>query len=531
MKPSISRTIALAVLLSVWTISSLGQTTSVQPPADLDSWVSRAMDEFHTPGLGLAIVKDGHVVLAKGYGVRKLGQPEKADENTLFGIASNSKAFTATALAMLVDEGKIKWDDPVTNYLPGFQMFDPYVTREITVRDLLVHRSGLGLGEGDLMYFPQSTYTREEIVQHVRYLKPATSFRSHYAYDNVLYLVGGQVLAAVSGKSWDDFIHTRIFAPLDMKDSNTTVTALKPGMNFATPTATVDGKLQPVRFDNVDNTAPAGAINSSAADMAKWAIVQLNSGQITPGDGVPERRLFSRKQSAELWSGVTILPTPDLPRALASLKPNFAEYALGFGVRDYHGHTLVAHTGGLTGYTSRVMLVPDEKLGIVVLTNGEHGEAHEAVMWHILDHYLGSPDKDWIAAFAAAKQQREDEAALVEHRQQASRAANSKPSLPLSGYVGDCTDAWYGPASIHLENNQLIMQFRHTPGLTGTLEHWQYDTFVAHWQDRTVPDAFVTFQLKPDGTVDQIKMKAVSPLADFSYDFQDLLFTPQTSPK
>jgi len=489
------------------------------------------MEEFHTPGVGLAIVKDGRVVLANGYGVRKLGHPEKVDENTLFGIASNTKAFTATALGILVDEGKLKWDDPVVNYLPGFEMYDPYVTREITVRDLLVHRSGLGLGEGDLMYFPQSTYTREEIVQRVRFLKPATSFRSHYAYDNVLYLVAGQLLSAVSGKSWDAFIRSRIFAPLDMNNSNTSVTALKPGMNFATPTATVDDKLQPVRFDNVDNTAPAGAINSSAADMAKWALVQLNHGQITPGDGVPERRLFSKKQSAELWTGVTILPIQEPPRALLPLKPDFAEYALGFGVRDYHGHVLVAHTGGLTGYTSRVMLVPDEKLGIVVLTNGEHGETHEAVMWHILDHYLGVPDHDWIAAFAAAKQQREEEAAAVEHKQQALRAANSKPSLPLSGYAGDYSDPWYGPAIIRMEKDRLVMRFGHTPGLAGTLEHWQYDTFVAHWRDRTAPDAFVTFQLKPDGTIDQIKMKPVSPLADFSYDFQDLLFTPQSSAK
>ena len=210
------------------------------------------------PGIGVAIVKDGKVVLAKGYGIRRAGYPDKVDENTLFGIASNTKAFTASALAMLVDEDKLKWDDPVITYLPSLRMYDPYVTRELTVRDLLTHRSGMGLGAGDLMFFPSSTLTREQIMERIRYLKPATSFRSKYAYDNVLYMVAGQLIPAITGKSWDDTIHNRIFLPLGMTRSTTTVRGFRHEDNVATPHSVINGKLTPLDFENIDNTAAGG---------------------------------------------------------------------------------------------------------------------------------------------------------------------------------------------------------------------------------------------------------------------------------
>lgn len=515
---------ALIVLMLL--ASALAFYAQTDAPPNLDAYAARILKEFEVPGLAVAIVKDGRVVMAKGYGVRRLGEPTPVDAQTLFGIASNTKAFTAAALAILVDEGKIRWDDPVTKHLPAFHMYDPYVTRELTVRDLLTHRSGLGLGAGDLLFWPQTTFTRDEIVQKVRYIRPATSFRSKYAYDNILYLVAGQIIPAVTGKSWDDFVRERIFLPLGMTSSNTSVKALRPGDNVASPHARVEKRVQPIPYNNIDNNAPAGAINSSVADMAKWIIVQLDGGRI-PGAPNEDHRLFSEAQGREMWSAQTVIPVRDPPPPLAALRPNFSAYGLGWGLSDYRSRKTVAHTGGLAGLVSRVTLAPDLKLGMVVLTNQEAGGAFQALTYHILDHYLGAPPTDWIEAFRAAHQQAETKAAETEKKQSDQRAADSKPSLPLDRYAGRYTDPWYGDVEIRLENGKPVLRFLHTPSLIGDLEHWQYDTFVARWRDRSLQaDAFVTFALKPNGAIDHMKMVAVSPLTDFSFDFHDLLFTP-----
>jgi CubicO group peptidase (beta-lactamase class C family) len=512
---------ALVILVALFVTSAFGQRSA---PKDLDAWVQRAMKTFDVPGVAVAIVKDGEVVATKGYGIRKLGEPAKVDEHTLFGIASNTKAFTSAALGMLVDEGKLSWDDPVTKRLPSFQMYDAYVTREMTVRDLLTHRSGLGLGAGDLLFFPPSTYSSDEIVAKLRFIKPATSFRSKYAYDNLLYLVAGQVVTAVSGKPWDAFIQERIFGPVGMTDSNTSVTAFQPGGNFAIPHAVVEGKLSAIPPDKVDNTAPAGAINSSVSDLAKWAIVQLNGGRLSAN---PERRLFSAAANKEMWSLQTILPVGDPPAGLEGLKTNFNAYGLGWFLREYRGFKEVTHTGGLPGYVSQVTLIPDLKLGVVVLTNQESGGMFSSVTNHILDAYLGAAPTDWIKGFRDLEDKQRANAAEVETKQSGGRARDSKPSLPLEKYAGRYVDAWYGDMNIEREPSGLVMRFSHSPALTGDLEHWQYDTFKARWRVRSLAaDAFVTFSLNPDGTISQIKMVPVSPLTDFSYDFQDLLFTP-----
>ncbi len=492
------------------------------PPSDLDAWVARSMKEFEVPGIAIAIVNDGKVVLAKGYGVRKLGDRAAVDERTMFGIGSNTKAFTTAALATLVDEGKLSWDDPVYQRLPGFQMYDPYVSHEMTIRDLLTHRSGMGLGEGDLLIFPHTTYTRDDIIHRLRYMKPVSSFRSRYAYDNLLYITAGQIIPAVTGTSWDDFVRQRIFLPLGMKASNLSNAAFKPGDDYALPHSRVDGKLQVVEFGNLDNAAPAGAINSSAADMAQWMILQLGRGRVPNSD----TRLFSEKQSREMWSPQTILPMGDPSPSLQALKTNFAAYGLGWGLRDYHGWKLVGHTGGVSGFVSRVMLVPDENLGIAILTNAEESGAFDSILYHIIDAYLGIPPTDWIAAFKAAKDREEQAAAEVEKRQSNFRAVDSKPSLLLEKYAGVYADAWYGTATIRAGSGKLVLSFEHTPTMVGELEHWQYDTFKTHWRDRTIADAFVSFSLRPDGAIEHFKMAPVSPLADFSFDYQDVLFEP-----
>jgi CubicO group peptidase (beta-lactamase class C family) len=502
-----------------------GQSASPAPisvPSDLDSYVANSMKTFEVPGMAVAIVKDGKIVVAKGYGVRKLGDPAPVDEHTMFGIGSNTKAFTTAALAGLVDAGKLSWDDPVYQRLPGFVMYDPYVSHEMTVRDLLTHRSGMGLGEGDLLFWPHSTYTREEIIYKLRFMKPVSSFRSHYAYDNLLYMTAGQIIPAVTGVSWDDYIRQRIFGPLGMNNSNVSNAAFKTGDNYASPHERVSGTLQVIPLEALDNAGPAGAINSCAADMAKWVQLQLNDGKFVDRDG----RLFSEQQSKEMWTPQTILPIGNPPPPLSGLKVNFADYALGWGLRDYHGRKLVGHTGGVAGFVSRVMLVPEENLAVVVLTNAEETGAFDSILYHVLDHYFGLPPNDWIAAYKAVKDQEEKEAAETMKKAEGARAADSKPSLPLEKYAATYNDAWYGPITIRMEKSGLVIAFDHTPTMVGDLQHWQYDTFKAHWRNRTIEDAFITFSLKSDGSIESALMAAVSPLADFSFDYQDLLLKP-----
>jgi CubicO group peptidase (beta-lactamase class C family) len=498
-----------------------------QAPPDLDTYVARAMQTFEVPGMAVAVVKDGKVVVAKGYGVRKLGEPIPVDENTLFGIGSNTKAFTAAALATLVDEGKIAWDDPVYERLNGFQMYDPYVSKEMRVRDLLCHRSGLGLGEGDLMFWPHTTFTRDEVVYRLRFLKPKTSFRTTYAYNNLMFLTAGQVVAAVGGESWDDYIREKIFEPLGMSNSNTSTTAFKPSANWAAPHSKVDGKLQPIALENLDNAGPAGSINSSVADMSKWLLLQLNRGKI-PGT---ETRIFSEAASREMWTQQMIVPVHEAPPELKILQAHFAGYGMGWGLRDYKGRRLVSHSGGVAGYVTRVMLVPEENLGIVILTNAEEGNAFESVLFHILDAYLGGPTIDYVSVFKAQEDKHRKEADETMKKARDTRAADSKPSLPLEKYAGEYSDPWYGKVSIRPENGALVLSFERTEKGLADLQPWQYDTFKAHWRDRTVEDAFVTFTLKPDGAIDHFTMLAVSPLADFSFDYQDLYFTPASKPK
>ena len=386
----------LAVLLFVTTHANprAQAPAAVSAPADLDAFVANVLKTFEVPGISVAIVKDGKVVVAKGYGVRKLGEPAPVDGRTLFGIASNTKVFTATALGLLVEEGKLEWDAPVVRYLPWFQMWDPYVTRELTIRDLLVHRSGLGLGAGDLLWWPPSTYDRKEIARRLRFIKPATSFRNAYAYDNVLYLVAGEVIEALSGQSWEDFISARVLTKVGMSSSNVRHSAALAGGNVAATHARVEAKVRPIKPFDSDNTNPAGGINSNAEDMAKWMNTLLAHGKLADGS-----RLFSEDTCRQITTLVTPIPIGDPPPELAAQRSNFRGYALGLGVSDYRGRKLLAHTGGLPGYVSRVMMAPEINLGVAVLTNQESGAAFDAIAFHVVDHYFGAPAMDWLEAY------------------------------------------------------------------------------------------------------------------------------------
>jgi CubicO group peptidase (beta-lactamase class C family) len=514
----------LTFIVSILLVCLLVSAPQAQAPADLDAYVARVLKQFDVPGISLAIVKDGKVALAKGYGVRKLGEPAPVDAKTNFGIASNTKIFTATALGILVDEGKVEWDAPVIKYLPSFQMWDPYVTREMTIRDLLVHRSGLGLGAGDLLWWPQSTYTRKEIARRLQFIKPAASFRSAYAYDNVLYLVAGEVIETISGQSWEDFITDRILKKVGMTGSLPRHSDAKAGGDVATPHAEVEGKLQVIKPFDSDNTNPAGGINSNAEDMAKWMLVRLADGRLSDGS-----RLYSEATARELTKFVTPEPIGEPPPELSALRVNFRGYALGLDLHDYRGHKVITHTGGLPGYVSKVTLIPDQQLGVAVLTNQESGAAFSALTWWVVDQYLNAPQPrtDWVDAYAKYVARVKTQSEATEKRAADARDTSSKPSLPLEKYAGTYTDAWYGDIVIAQENGKLVMRFTHSPPLTGDLEHWQHDTFVVRWRDRELrADAYVIFALDADGSVDQIKMRAVSPSTDFSFDFQDLLLRP-----
>ncbi len=501
-------------------ISSIAQDPA--PPPDFEDYIKQVRSTFEVPGISVAIVKDDKVILSAGYGTKDITTKDPVNANTLFGIASNTKAFTATALGILVEEGKLAWDGRVIDYLPWFQMSDPYVTREMTIRDLLVHRSGLGLGAGDLLWWPATTYDRKEIVRRLRYVPLATSFRSAYAYDNVLYTVAGEVIETVTGMTWETFVQTRILDVIGMTNSDVRHSAGLHGGNIAIPHAKVEGSVQVVAPFTSDNVNPAGGIHSCANDMAKWMIVQLDSGRI--GN---QKSLYTPQTTRELWHPVTPKPIPAYPAELAPLQMNFYNYALGFNVQDYRGVKLVTHTGGLPGYVSRLAMIPELKLGVTVLTNQESGAAFNAIVFQVLDHFLNTDPYDWLKAFEMYYQQRAKHNAVVEKNANISRNRESNPSLKLAAYSGIYRDIWYGDIKIESKNNTLKMRFMHTPDLKGELIHWQYDTFLVRWDDRSLRgDAFISFALDAQGNIDHAKMEPFSPAVDFSFDYQDLLLKP-----
>ncbi|MFC2088363.1 serine hydrolase [Calditrichota bacterium] len=488
----------------------------------IDAYIKKALTTFEVPGASVAVVKNGKVILAKGFGKKTLDKTQPVDSQTLFGIASNTKALTATALALLVEEGKIEWDKPVINYLPWFRMSDPYVTSEMTIRDLLVHRSGLGLGSGDLLWWPTSTYTRKEIIQRLRFVPLATSFRSAYAYDNVLYTVAGEVIKEVSGQVWEDFVSQRILKPVGMAGSDVRHSATTKYPNVASTHARVEGEVQKIAPFTSDNVNPAGGINSNAEDMAKWMIVQLDSGRLADGS-----YLFPPHVTKELWNLVTPIPIKESEPELAPMRTNFKGYALGFRVQDYRGYKLVTHTGGLPGYLSLVAMIPELKLGVTVLTNQESSAAFNSIGFYVLDKFMRVEAHDWITAYENVLKRKADKTSKTLELARSLRNMSSKPSLPLVQYAGKYEDNWYGKIDIIYDDGKLIMKFGHTPELVGTLEHWQYDTFVVRWHDRSLrADAYVTFYLNEKGKVEQARMKPFSPEVDFSFNFQDLLLIP-----
>lgn len=496
---------------------------------EIDTLSERTLRAFDVPGIAVCVIKDGKIVHSRGYGVRSLDTRQPVDENTLFGIASNTKAFTTAALGMLVDEGKLSWDDKVRKYIPEFKLFDPYVTEEFTIRDLLCHRSGMGLGAGDLMFFPDSSdFTIPDILHNLQFLKPVTSFRSTYAYDNNLYIVAGQVVARVSGMSWEDFIEKRILAPLGMTHSAASFDRLRDSSDVIDGHAPVDGKVQVIARSRSKVDHAAGGIYSCISDLSKWVLLHLDGGKYGPDSA----RLFSDAVWRERWSPQTIIDVP----GPGTYNTHFAAYALGFVVNDVDGYKQVSHTGGLEGMVTQITMIPELRLGIIVLTNQQEGLAFQSITNQIKDAYFGITGTDRVSQYAAIRRRQLEnekhitdsiwkEVAAFQTRQIAGRRGAVATRVDLTPYLGTYRDAWLGEVVISVKNGKPWFDSKRSPKLTGELLPCKGNSFVVKWRDRSMDaDAYVIFSLDERGIADGMRMKAISPLTDFSYDFQDLNF-------
>ena len=487
--------------------------------AEIDILVKKSMQQFNVAGVAVAIVKEGKIVYEKGYGVKSIATQLPVDEHTNFQIASNSKAFTTAALSILIDEGKLNWRDKVRTYLPEFKMYNDYVTENFLVEDLLCHRSGLGLGAGDLMDFPDGTnFTIKDKLSFFQYFKPVSSFRTQFDYDNQLYFIAGELIARVSGMSWEKFIQTRILDPLQMNQSFSSLGAMQDKTNLATPHSTETGKIRTIAAFQDQINGAAGGILSNVDDMCKWMITQLNKGKYGPG---LEKRLFTEARQKEMWTIHTVTGTNPDPR----YSQHFGGYGLGWGLADIKGNLRVSHTGGLPGMLTSVTMIPDMKFGIVVLTNTENGGGalFSAINNAVIDSYLGLDKIDWVDRYAKriTAQKNNADSVTAQVWQTVAAAKNTKIN-PLD-YTGIYEDKWFGKIEVFLKEGQLWFKAFRSPKLNGPMQLYRANTFAIKWEYQDMNcDAFAMFSLDEEGKAKSIKMKGISPGIDFSFDFQDL---------
>lgn len=512
--------IGIIVLLTA-SADLFGQITS----SEIDALVEDAMEKFTVAGVAVGIVKDGEILHTRGYGVKSVETGERVDEHTSFAIASNSKAFTTTALALLVEEGKLSWYDRVVDHIPEFRMYNEYVTQNFNIQDLLTHRSGLGLGAGDLQKWPSgSDFTIDDMLVNFQHFQPVSAFRTRYDYDNILYLVAGEVIRRVSGMRWEDFVRERIMEPLNMDNSYT----LPPGMvksdNLATPHLAVNGELSTIPYYELDPekiNGAAGGVLSNVDDLCRWMLVHLNGGRY--GENL-EHQLFSEASQLEMWKIHTLMDESPNPR----YQPRYNGYGLGWKLIDMHGSFGVYHTGDLSGMLSKTLMIPDLDLGVVVLTNSYYGGSglFDAVSQSIADSYLGLEDFGWTDYYLKEFLNEAGEAeAVVRQVWETVESARDVP-LNVSDYTGTYEDNWFGKIKVHLEDDQLWFTSLRSPKLTGPMYYHKANAFAIKWIHRDLDaDAFAIFSLDEEGKAQHITMKGISPDIDFSFDFQDLYFT------
>lgn len=499
--------IALLPVLTLAQDKQIGQKTD-----SLKLYFEKARADWDVPGLAVAIVKDGEIIMSEGFGVRDIEKGGKVNGKTMFPIASNTKAFTAAALAILVDEGKISWQDKVTTHIPYFRLYDPYVSENMTIRDLLCHRSGLETFSGDLVWYG-SNYSREEVIRRARFLKPAYGFREHFGYSNILFLTAGEIIPAVTGTSWDDFLKANFFEPLKMNRTITTTMQIGKFDNVATPHTDFEGKVIPIEYLNWDNIGPAGSIISCVDDMSQWLKLQLGKGIFG------KDTIFSARQSREMWSPNTILGINENSEKLWP-STYFKAYALGWQVMNYKDCKVVSHSGGYDGMISFSCVVPDENLGFVILTN-KNSSLYYPLVFKILDEFLGGDQKDWSQIMLERTKKFDEADKLAKAEAEKNRILNTKPSLALDGFTGTYGGELYGDASVTNENGALVVKFIPTPKLVGTLKHLHYDTFEITFKEfPSLPTGTCTFILDASGKAAGMKIDVPNP----DFDFTELQF-------
>ncbi|WP_312336684.1 serine hydrolase [Sphingobacterium sp.] len=514
MKKRISE-FALIIVLLLIALPLFSQLSSQK----IDSLMEGALVKLNVAGASIAVVKDGQVIHQKGYGVASISTKEKVTEYTNFQIASNTKAFTAAALAILVDEGKITWEDKVKDHIPEFKMYNEYVTDNFNIVDLLTHRSGLGLGAGDLTFIPDGAdFTVKDLFVIFQHFKPVSSFRTEYNYDNLLYIIAGEIIARVSKMSYEEFIQKRIFSPLQMNSSFVGDSNIQYIKNLAAPHSAATGELKKIGRFNIGMIGPAGGIYSNVSDMSKWMLTQLNKGRY--GDD-PKSLLFSSASSGKMWTIQTVLPNYISER----YHTQFNGYGLGWLLNDMRGHLTAMHTGGLPGMLSQVMLVPDMKLGIVVLTNTESGGGGLAfaVTRAIVDSYFGLDDAEWIDNRARNLSRNISATDAVTKKAWAQVDSVSNIKYNRQNLIGMYNDKWFGRIEIYEKNGELRIRSLRSPKLNGRMFFYEKNTFAVKWDYLDMNcDAFVLFSYNKKGKAQSFKMKGISPSIDFSFDFQDL---------
>jgi CubicO group peptidase (beta-lactamase class C family) len=460
--------------------------------AAFDKYVEKAAKEWNAVGLGIAVVKDDSVVFAKGYGVLELGKPARVNEHTRFAIGSTTKAMTSAALAMLADEGKIHWDDKVIDYIPELRLYDAYATRELTIRDILTHRSGMP-GTDLFWSTEENTPSFPEIIRRLRYIKPNSSFRSTWTYQNVMYSIGGTIVERVSGMPWDAFIRSRIFVPLGMNESEALVSQIAGKANVAVPHADIRDTIRVVPVKSTDGVAPAGSVWSSVSDMSKWMRFVLDSGRIG------NKRLISAANFNELVAPQMRAPMEEYP-ALELAQPHFFSYALGWFVQDYHGKTVWMHTGSINGMSAIIGLLPEQHMGVYVLGNLDHIELRHALMYQAFDLYGTAPARDWsgdVKKLFASKRSARPAASAAPH------VASTKPTLALEKYAGTYVDSAYGKVTVAANGGALSARYDKLD--LGTLDHWDYDVFRSRPKTAFDNPAALAFQLDGTGGVTSVR--------------------------
>ncbi len=500
--------IILSVCLSLF--SNFSYTQTAEDYKNLDNYIENSVDEFNMPGFAVGIIKNGEIVFEHAYGYKNTQTKSETDNNTLFGIASCSKAFTAACISILVDEGKINWEDKVVDLLPGFKLSDPYITANLTVEDLLAHRSGFETFDADLIWYGTKRKP-EEVIKRLQYREIPFGLREKFGYSNLMFITSGELIKSVTGKSWPEFLKENILDKIHMNESNTTNTGFENNPNAAWPH--IEG--QPMDFINYDNISSAGAINSSTADMLKWLKLIL-------GKGIYENdTIFSKLNYYKMVSAKTPL---NAGRGETPEGTHFAAYGLGWFLKDYQGRKIIYHGGGLPGFHSKVVVVPEDSLAYVILAN-QLSALVPAIDRKVLDFYLNNSDTtDWAKLYLAAEQRQKVRLDEKWEKLDEERVKKTKPSLEKEAYTGEYEDKMYGKAKIIIVDKELFLTLEPTAELLNSkLEHWHYDTFKIKFADPFLPAGFVTFSFNSKGDITGFKIDMDAP--DFHFkklDFKKL---------